>query len=302
MRRALLPFAAFVAAQACAQASQPARDWVVTPPIDDAERDRPCPRLLSAAPNVTEVCCALGLVDCLVGRTRYCDHPPAVRGVPSIGALNDLNVEVLLSLKPELILVSGHSRAVTERLARLELRYEPVPDTTLADLFTAIHRIGELTNRPASATRLVTAVRADLDTVTSRWRGRPPVRVLIVAAPLPTPPTPPTAAGPGSFYDDLLRRGGHANVADTGRPFAPLSLEFILRADPDVIIELVPDEKARPRGDANARAAWAQVGPLKAVRTGRVHALIGGQHFVLGPRIAQTYDALCRAVAEPGHE
>ncbi len=287
---------------AAAQASQPARDWTVAPLVDDAERDRPCPRLLSAAPNVTEICCALGLADRLVGRTRYCDHPPAVRGVPSIGALNDLNVETLLSLKPELILVSGHSRAVTERLARLELRYESVPDTALADLFTAIQRVGELTNRPVTATRLVAAVHTDLDAVTTRWRSGVPARVLIVAAPLPTPPTPPTAAGPGSFYDDLLRRAGHTNVADTGRPFAPLALEFVLRADPDAIIELVPDDKARPHGDADARTAWARVGPLKAVRAGRVHTLIGPEHFVLGPRIAQTHEALCQAIAEPPHE
>ncbi len=76
-----------------------------------------------------------------------------------------------------------------------------------------------------------------------------------------------------------------------------MSLEFILRADPDVIIEVISDANGRERGDADAQSAWAQVGPLRAVAAGRVHALIGEQHFILGPRIAETLQALCKIIS-----
>ena len=272
-------------------------DRVTQPVVDIEEQAAPCRRLLSAAPNVTEVCWSLGLGPCLVGRTRYCTFPPAVQSVRSIGALNDLNVEALLALRPDLVIVSGISRAITDRLERLGIPHTSVPDVSLEDLFTAIQRIGSAMGRPATAQRLVDAVRADLDLVACHYAHRPARRVLVLTGPLADPPVQVDAAGPGSFYDDLLRRAGCENVAAAaGRPFTPLSLEFVLRADPDVIVELVPDPAFRPAGDADALRVWSRVGPLRAVQTGRVHVLLGEQYFILGPRVAHTLAALCELI------
>jgi iron complex transport system substrate-binding protein len=279
------------------------RDWTREPLIDPGEQAPVKLRIVSAAPNVTEICCALGLRSALVGRTRYCDYPPEVQSVPAIGALIDVNVEVLLELRPDLILVSGTSRAQSDRFAALDLRFEPVPDDRLDDLFVAIRRIGELTGRTRTAERLCAGIESDLARVTARFADQPSRRVLLLIGTLSDPPRPPYVAGPGSFYDDLLKLAGHENVvADVGGAFAPLSLEFILRSDPDVIIELDADGTARPGGDADARRIWAKVGRLRAVENNRVHVLTGSRYFLLGPRIALTYDALCRAIAENEHD
>ena len=273
-------------------------DCVLNPVIDPDERDAPALRIVSAAPNVTEICCALGLRSALVGRTRYCEYPPEVASVPSIGALIDVNVEALLALKPELILVSGTSRSQLDRFAPLNVRIESVPDDNLDDLFTAIRRIGELTGRPRTAAQLCERIRADLTAVTEAFADVAPARVLLLTATLSDPPRPPYVAGPGSFYDDLLKLAGHRNVLTGDQSaFGPLSLEFIVHAAPDAIIELDPDGKSRPNGDADARAAWSKVGGLRAVVERRVHVLSGPEHYLLGPRIALTYDALCRAIA-----
>lgn len=277
------------------------RDWVVAPLVDESERAAPHKRIVSAAPNLTEICCALGLRDQLVGRTRYCTYPPGIESLPALGALVDINVEALVTLKPDLVLVSGASRAITERLQPLGLCYESVPDTSLSDLFAAIRRVGELTGRRRTAEALCRAVQRDFDEAAARYRGAPPASVLIVTGVLSDPPAPPFVAGPGSFYDEFLRRAGHRNaVASEGRAFGPLSLEFILKADPDVIIELDPDGRARPGGDEEARRAWGRIGALKAVRTGRVHVLVGGAHYLLGPRSAQTFAELSRVIASGG--
>ncbi len=286
-------------------ATQPSAlsDYVLHPKVADAERAVECPRLLSAAPNVTEICSALGLGNCLVGRTRYCTYPLSVQAVQSIGALNDLSVEALLDLAPDLVLVSGTSRAITERLARLGLRFEAVPDTSLVDLFTGIEKIGALTGRGSTARLLAEHVQADLDVVATRFADRPKARVLLLTAPLADPPGRLDAAGPGSFYDDLLRRAGHTNVVEApAAAFAPLSLEYVVRANPDIIIELAPDPVERPNGDVDAQRAWARLGPLRAVAEQRVHVLVGAQYFVLGPRIAMTFEALCEFIAGDRHE
>lgn len=282
-------------------ATQPAitlHDWPREPVVDEAERD-PCTlRIVSAAPNVTEICCALGMRDCLVGRTRYCDYPPEIRGVRSIGALTDMSDEVLLELRPDLVMVSGSSRAVVERLRARGIRYESVPDASLDDLFEAIRRIGAIGGRPRTAQRLCDGIREELERVTRLHRPSAPSRVLLLTGVLGDPPRPPHVAGRGSFYDDLLRRAGHVNVVATDdHAFAPVSLEFILHADPDVIIELDPDGAQRPRGEQDARELWSRIGPLRAVAGGRIHVLRGGQHYLLGPRIAQTYHELTRLIA-----
>lgn len=279
------------------------RDWVAKPAVEDAERTTPCPRIISAAPNLTEICCALGLADCLVGRTRYCTYPPAVADVPSIGALNEINAEVLVGLAPELILVAGASRNITDRLQLLGLRFETLPDTSLADLFTSIKQLGPLVNRPQTAAQLAENVRADLQRVAERYEDVPRARVLLVIGPLASPPAPPFAAGPGSFYDDLLQRAGHDNIAAAAaRPFAPLTLEFIAETDPDVIIELARADTMRTGGDDEAVAAWDGIAGLTAVAERRVHVLRGAQHGILGPRIAQTFEALCTTIAGRAHE
>ncbi len=279
------------------------RDFAQEPAVDPAERGAPCPRLISAAPNLTEICAALGLAPCLVGRTRYCAHPPAVLDVPSIGALNDLNLERVVELRPELILVAGNSRMISERLERARLRFVSTPDTRLEDLFAAITSVGQHCGRPLTAARLAASIREQLDAVAkrhvaARHAAAPAARVLVLTAPLTDPPNQVDCAGPGSFYDDLLRLAGHANAAaGSGRAFAQVSLEYVLQQDPDVIIELAPDAAARPGGDADAQRVWAKVGPLRAVRARRVHVLVGPQHFLLGPRVAATFEALCGAIA-----
>lgn len=273
-------------------------NYVAQPLLVETECQAPAPRLLSTAPSLTELCVALGLAEALVGRTRYCVYPPEILSIPTIGALNDLNVEVLLGMQPELILVAGTSRAISERLTTLGLRFVTLPDTSLADLYTSIEQLGALTDRRMTAARLSGAIQQDLAAVADLYRHAPRQRVLLVIGTLPDPPEQVYAVGAESFYDDLLRLLGHANVMPSGaRPFSPAALEFVLQANPDVIIELAPDPAVRPTGDTAARAAWARVGPLRAVTQQRVHVLAGPEHYLLGPRIAQTAAALAALLA-----
>jgi ABC-type hemin transport system substrate-binding protein len=174
-------------------------NWVLNPPIDPQEAEAKKLRIVSGAPNISEICCALGLRDQLVGRTRYCVYPPDVASVPSIGALVDTQVETLLELHPDLVLVAGRSQAMTDRFAQLNVRFEPVPDVALNDLFVAIRRIAALTHRPHTAERLCAGIEADLDEVTRRLRGVPSQTVLLLIGTLADPPGPPFVAGPGSF-------------------------------------------------------------------------------------------------------
>ncbi|MDX2200277.1 MAG: helical backbone metal receptor [Phycisphaerae bacterium] len=284
-------------APASAQTASRVPDRVLVPNVDLGEAGAGPARIVSLAPSATEFCCALGLRERIVGRTRYCDYPPGVEAIVDLGTAHDLSAERLLTLHPDLILVTGTTRGHTDRLAGLGLAWRTLPDGSLADIYRSIDALGEWTSRPRTATALAAAIREDVEQVAARHRGGPRRRVLLVVSVLSDPPAPPTVAGPGSFYDELMRMAGIINAApEDGRDFGPLSLEAILTADPEFIIELDPDGAARPAGEADARVAWGRIGPLRAVREGRVRVLVGNQHYVPGPRIAQTFDAICRAL------
>jgi iron complex transport system substrate-binding protein len=275
-------------------------DYVISPIVD--KRDGACTlRIVSLAPSVTESCCALGLRENLVGRSGYCDYPPGIESTPSVGSLVDASMERLVSLEPDLVLIPGHSGMLSDQFDRLGLKYESLPDTTFEDIRRAITKLGELTGRTHSATRLVDRIDADLDRVAAMYRGRTRKNVLLLIGRMTNPPSPPHVAGPGSFYDDLIRRAGAENAAsELGKPFPVMSLEVILAINPDVIIEL--DGDADPNAaelDREAEQNWWSLGSLSAVQEHHIHVLAGPQHLIPGPRVAQTFAALCRIIYGP---
>lgn len=273
-------------------------DRVAAPQVAADEAQRPALRIVCAAPTITEICCALGLREQIVGRTRYCTYPPGIEHVPSIGALIDVNIETLLELKPDLVLVSGTSRAMTDRFRELDIRYETLPDTTLEDIYTSIRRVGDLAGRARTAAALVDQIQADLAAVVRHFADVPRTRYLLLVGTLSDPPTPPFVAGGSSFYGELLRLANHLNIVDFGeRPFAQLALEYVVRHDPEAILELDPEGRRRPNGDVDALRVWGMIGPMRAVERRRVHVIRGPEHYLPGPRIAHTLYALLDALA-----
>jgi iron complex transport system substrate-binding protein len=271
-------------------------DYVLNPEVDP--RDPPCgARLLSTAPMVTEIICALGLRDQLVGRSRYCDYPPSVATLPDVGALTDLSLEQVARLEPDHILIPGESRQQTEALRRAGFNFVTLPDRTLPDLFEAITLAGALTNQTHTAANLVGAIIDDLNRIDAHY-AIPSQSVLFVIGTLPTPPRPPFIAAEESFYHTLLKRANCTNIAPAGlKAFSPLALEIIVARDPEVIIELAAEPGTRSQ--AAALSAWRAVGPLQAVAHRRVHVLSGRRYFLLSPRITHTHAALCNALLPP---
>lgn len=226
---------------------------------DDAPA-APRPRVVSLLPNATEVLFALGAGPHVVGATRYCDRPEAARTIPRVGGILDVSIEAVLSLRPDIVI--GSPAVLGGRLATLlegsgttlvPLRFE-----TARDLENGILAIGGALDREASADALVTALRRDLAALDGRARRDPPIRALFIVG-----RTPLVVAGPSSFLGDLLDRMGVANVVEARKvAFPTWSLEQVLQADPDVVIDGVVES-----GDLAHVLAGAG---LLAVREGRL--------------------------------
>ncbi|GMV97472.1 MAG: hypothetical protein AMXMBFR83_18300 [Phycisphaerae bacterium] len=280
---------------------RPPRDYVSEPAVAEGEERRGPRVIFSLAPNVTETLCALGLLDRLAGRTQFCSYPPAVGRVPVIGGLRDANLELIRAANPELVMTAANSEAVNQKLAALGIRGEPLPHGTLAEVFTAIERAGAVCDRPATARNLVTALRADLDSLSAaaRQQGARPLRVLMVTGELPVPPRALWVAGPGLFLDELLRLAGHLNAAAEviTTPFGEIPLERLLVLDPDVILTF-PGRPPTAEEQIAAYRSWWRVGDLKAIRRRRVRVIGGSEWLSATPRVAIALHRLITVLGE----
>jgi iron complex transport system substrate-binding protein len=239
--------------------------------------DQPPQRIVSLLPSLTEFVCALGACERLVGVDDYSNHPPSVRAVPHVGGMEDARVETIVALKPDLVLVPQSSRAL-ERLQSLGLKVFVAEPRILADVERVLRLLG-----PVLGARDGAQVWREVEQgVEAAARELPPslrgTRVYFEVS------TAPYAAGEASFIGELLARIGARNIVPASLgPFPKLNPEFVVRADPDVIM-LAEDE---PAARIEGRPGWQR---MRAVRAGRVCVFDAAQRDVLvraGPGMAE---------------
>lgn len=261
--------------------------------VDDRGRTVTLPapprRIVSLLPSLTETVCALGACDRLVGVDDYSNWPERVKALPHVGGLEDAQVETVVALRPDLVLAATSTRSVA-RLEALGLPVLAIEPRTLADLRQVIARLDQ-----ALATGQGPALQAGIDQalagaarlVPPAARGRR-VYFEVNAAPY--------AASESSFIGELLSRLGAANVVPSALgPFPKLNPEFVVRADPQVIMT---SSGSVVRLDE--RPGWRGI---TALREGRVCAFTPAQGDILvrpGPRLGEGLRLMADCLASPG--
>src|SRR5882672_10563338 len=119
-------------------------------------------RIVSLAPNLTEIVYAVGAGDRLVGRTRYCDYPPEVKNVAEIGDTMTPSIERVIALKPQVVLVSTASQleAFTRQLNQQQIAVYVTDPRSLDEVFRSIETLGDLFDHHDVTASIVTALRA----------------------------------------------------------------------------------------------------------------------------------------------
>jgi iron complex transport system substrate-binding protein len=260
-------------------------------------------RIVSTAPSITEMLYALGLGPRVVGVTRYCEYPPEAKTKPKIGTFLEPDYERILALKPDLVLVIKNPVQAAEKLHGLGLRAEEIDQDSVADIYRSLERIGGLTGRAEAARKLVARLRGDLDRIRASVAGRPPASVLFLVGRAPGTLQDMVGCGPGTFLDELLTLAGGANVLARSPILYPkVSMENIMAADPDVIIDMGDYAHAQQATEHRRRqelALWSAYPHLRAVRSHRVFAVTSSAFVVPGPRMVEAARAF-RDFLHPG--
>jgi iron complex transport system substrate-binding protein len=248
-------------------------------------------RIVSLAPSVTEVLFEAGLGPRVVGVTSYCRFPRAVLALPKVGGYLTPSYEALVALRPDLVVTLPEHTDVEPQIAALKIPVLRVDHRSLDGIIRSIVTLGERCGAQTTAQRAAAALRQDLARTRQIAGDGVRPRVLICFG-RSEDFRRLYAAAPGTVHDDLITQAGGQNALTSGAVSYPvMSVEGVMRLDPDVIVEFAPGAK-----DAEVlRRQWNALDSVRAVRTNRVYLYTGDFLSVPGPRFARFAETIAHA-------
>jgi iron complex transport system substrate-binding protein len=250
---------------------------------------KPAERIIALYGAYNEILAGMGLADRLVGRTKADTQPPEILAKPSIGTHMRPNVEMILGLKPDLIIQDAGRQEAMPGLDQLRQRGVPVAvfhPTTFDKLFSVIQRLGVLTGQSEDAEALNQELQLRLATINERLQKvnkRPKVFFEIRYPNL-------LGAGGGSMVNDIIDKAGGVNCLISPKKIVRLNLEAVIAADPDVY--LMQQGPMNPNPEPVASRPHFSI--LRSVQAGRVLVVDEQLYSRPSPRAVEAVAQLAR--------
>jgi len=254
----------------------------------------PPKRIVSLAPNITEILFSLGLDEEVVGVSIHCNYPEKAKSRVRVGSYISIDFERVISLKPDLIIATGagNPREMVERLERLGFPSFVIFPKRFEDVLQSIRHLGRVSAKEREALSIIESMQRRKEKVAERTKTlyRPKVFLQIGESPIVT-------VGKGSFGDDLIRLAGGENVAGKDKEMYPrLGMEEILKRSPEVILI----SSMNPKGDyERILREWARWKMIPAVKQGRIHLIDSDLIDRPSPRIIEGLEEMARLI-HPG--
>jgi iron complex transport system substrate-binding protein len=247
-------------------------------------------RIVSLAPNLTEIVYAVGAGNRLVGDTEYCDYPPEAKSVAKVGDTMKPSIERIVALKPDVVLVSTASQleVFTQQLNDQKIAVYVTNPGNLEEVFHSIETLGDLFGEHGRAAALSAELRKRTAAVETALKGVTPVKVFYQVSNEPL-----YTIGRDGYLTDLVRRAGGVSVtADVPGAFPRYSDEAALAGMPEAII--LPTGSSA-MGAANSTVARAlQNSP--AVRNKKIYKVNDDHLSRPGPRLIEGLEEMARAL------
>jgi iron complex transport system substrate-binding protein len=254
----------------------------------------PCERIVSTAPNLTEILFSLGLDDRIAAVTSDSDFPHQAGQKPKIGTFWQVSIEAIIAAKPDLVvtLAFPQQRDMAERLGRMGYRTLTVNIEKVDDFFSAVEKIGAVTNTTAAAKELSSTLHAKLGDLSEQIASSEKMRVLWVVQRQPL-----RVAGGDTFVNELIELAGGVNViGKTAYKYPPIGSEQVIARKPDVIIEPAMSGGDIAKQLEAAMAYWQRFSNIPAVVNKRIYVIDGDTVSQLGPRIYDGVETIGRCL------
>jgi iron complex transport system substrate-binding protein len=256
-------------------------------------------RIVSTAPSITELLFALGLGDRVVGVTRFCRYPPEAQKKAIIGDYINPNIEVIASLKPDLVIVQQNPVRLTERLNSLRLHTLEIDQQNVPfedAIYGSIRIVGNATGTSARAAQLIDTIRKGLESVRARSAALKRKRVMFVVGRSPGRLDGLIVVGRAAYLNEVMAIAGGENVfRDAVAPYPEISLESVIARDPEVLLDMGDMSDTVAVSEQHKREVvtlWQRQQVLTAVKQKRVIAIASDMYVVPGPRVVDAARAL----------
>lgn len=251
-------------------------------------------RIISMAPNLTEMVYALGAGSRLVGVTAWCNYPPEARTKPVVGDAASANLELIVSLKPDLVLMVGTAKTpLLPKLDGLNIPVLAFNPSSPEDIGRTIGTLGHALDRRARADTLLEQMGRQIEALRSMvsgipWESRPRIFAEISSNPLMT-------AGRNSFVERMIALAGGRNImSDLDADYAVINPELVVRRRPAIILVLHPQADRR---QVSSRIGWERI---PAVTDGRIYDDLDLDVVLrAGPRYISGLEGLHRRLYAP---
>lgn len=247
---------------------------------------KPAQRIISLAPHATELIFAAGGGDRIVGTVGYSDYPAAALKIPRVGSHQQIDVERIIALKPDLLVVwlHGNSERQLEHVRKLGIPFYFSEPKKLTDIPTSIERLGMLMGTEQQANKVAAAERTELARLTEQYRNRPIVRMFYQVWGKPV-----YTLNGGNIMSDVIRLCGGENVfANLAIPAPVVTTEAVLLENPEVM--MTGDRQAEKSGGLEI---WKQYKNLLAVKNDNLFSVDADLVNRAGPRLIEGAAMVC---------
>lgn len=269
--------------------AQPAQHYRVTV-IDDLDHSITLTsiptRIISLAPSITETLFAIGAGDQIAAVTQYCNYPAEASVKSRVGGMINPNIETIVSLKPDLIVLSmeGNAREDFSKLQSLGVPIFVTNPRDLEGIYRSITALGRLTGHIEQSDSVVRTMQGHALSLLASTRALVQRSVLFIVSLKPL-----IVSGKSTFLGELIQLAGARNIADGSTGSYPVfSREAVIAENPDVIIMTsgILSEKSEL---TDIFPEWSH---LTALRSGRIYRINADLVSRPGPRAIQALQAI----------
>lgn len=256
-------------------------------------------RIVSLSPSVTEILYLIGAGNKVVGVTRYCDYPKEALPKPKVGGYFDPNFEAIVSLKPDLVIMLDEHSKYKQNFDNLKLNTLSVDHKSINGILKSILTLGKITGTEKKAEEIVKTINTEIENIKKQTEklNRPKVLLCIGRNVDSKVLEDVYIAGCDSFYNIMLKISGGTNVYTSGNlSFPVVTVEGIIRMNPDIIIDIIPDLTERGLDKDKVKIPWQKLSSIQAVKENNI--FIFEQKFMArpGPRFIDIIKQMAKVI------
>ena len=274
----------------------------ILPPAVKITPSQSYTRIISLAPNVTEILFALGLGEHVIGVSEFCNYPAEAKDRPRFGGLMNPNFEAILAAKPDLVIALDEMVRGENKFAAMGINILAVKHDSIDDILNSIMAIGMVCGKNEQAMKLVSELKNKMSAIKmqSDARHRPKVLLSVGHDISQDPDKSPEnvyIAGKDGFYSDIIEKAGGQNAYTGSIPFPAVSYESIVSMNPEVIIDVMTASPEKNVFDAEIiKKQWKKIEMIDAAKNDRIYVLTEDFVAIPGPRFILTLEKIASAI------